>query len=168
VSLILGTLVDCIGCLQSASATISEAWQRLLLSPGQEHGVYPEVLASITRLDISRLCLLLFTGFLRFSVLCPLFIDNSRGYLLFTTRITSFLLELRFQLLIFLFSFRACSSRHNQSPFRIPFAQCERTGCHDFERRSNSPRNRLNTAASSGFNSCNRSEISESALIRSV
>jgi len=36
------------------------------------------------------------------------------------------------------------------------------------QRRSNSPRKRLNTAASSGFSSYKRSEIAESALTRSV
>jgi hypothetical protein len=39
---------------------------------------------------------------------------------------------------------------------------------YDWERRSNSPRKRLNTAASSGFNWWKCAEISESALTRSV
>jgi NAD(P)-dependent dehydrogenase (short-subunit alcohol dehydrogenase family) len=42
------------------------------------------------------------------------------------------------------------------------------SGSHVWERRSNSSRKRLNTAASSGFNSCRWSEIFESALTRSV
>ena len=76
-----------------------------------------------------------FSGFLRFSVLCTLLVDNPRGYLLFTPRITSFLFKLRFQLLIFVFPFRACSSRHNKSPLWIPFAQCQRTGCAPLKRQ---------------------------------
>jgi len=64
------------------------------------------------------MCLLLFPGFLRFSVLCALFINNSRGYLLFTAGITSFLFEFGLQLLIFMFSFRARSSWHSRS---LPF-----------------------------------------------
>jgi hypothetical protein len=58
----------------------------------------------------------------------------------------------------------ACHS----SPVAEPFNLTPLPGNHDWERRSNSPRKRLNTAASSGFNSCKWCEISESALTRSV
>lgn len=134
------------------------------------------------------MCLLLFPGFLRFSVLCALFINNSGGYLLFTAGITSFLFEFGLQLLIFMFSFRARSSWHSRSlPFglrddwnRVSFEQpplffrTTKAGrmCAWEENillrhrsrdraRLNSTRSRFNPAASSGFNSSKCAEISE-------